>query len=104
MGYRWMYYMTGMPGWVRWGFSPGWIGRSPNGLPPAAAYLMNTGQMGNFMNYMTTQFYPYAGAVSPVMSQLPVDQQKTMIEQQIKALETQIENLKKQLEELNKQQ
>jgi len=35
-----MYYMTGLPGWMRLGFSPGWIGRSPTGLGPAAQYLM----------------------------------------------------------------
>ena len=44
-GYRWrnMYYLTGLPGWMRFGFSPGWIGRSPAGLPPAAQYLTQTG-------------------------------------------------------------
>lgn len=40
---RWMYYATGLPGWMRFGFSPGWIGRSPTGLGPCASYLM-TGQ------------------------------------------------------------
>jgi len=34
-----MYYLTGLPGWMRFGFSPGWIGRSPYGLGPAAQYL-----------------------------------------------------------------
>jgi hypothetical protein len=37
--YRWMYQLTGLPGWMRFGFSPGWIGRSPTGLGPAAQYL-----------------------------------------------------------------
>ena len=40
---RWMYYATGLPGWMRFGFSPGWVGRSPTGLGPGASYLM-TGQ------------------------------------------------------------
>ena len=40
---RWMYYATGLPGWMRFGFSPGWIGRSPTGLGPCASYFM-TGQ------------------------------------------------------------
>jgi len=37
---RWMYYATGLPGWMRFGFSPGWVGRSPTGLGPCASYLM----------------------------------------------------------------
>jgi len=40
-----MYYFTGMPGWMRFGYSPGWVGRSPTGLPPTAQYLMQTGQV-----------------------------------------------------------
>jgi len=42
-GHRNMYYLTGLPGWMRFGFSPGWLGRSPTGLGPGANYLM-TGQ------------------------------------------------------------
>ena len=40
-----MYYLTGMPGWMRFGYSPGWVGRSPTGLPPTAQYLMQPGQV-----------------------------------------------------------
>ncbi len=36
-----MYYMTGLPGWMRFGYSPGWVGRSPSGLGPCAEYLMS---------------------------------------------------------------
>ncbi|MDD2777937.1 MAG: hypothetical protein PHY36_03890 [Methanocellales archaeon] len=43
--HRYMYHMTGLPGWIRFGFNPGWIGRSQTGLPPAAQYLMEAGQM-----------------------------------------------------------
>ena len=39
--HRWMYQFTGMPGWMRYGFSPGWWGRSPAGLGPGAHYLMH---------------------------------------------------------------
>ncbi len=46
MRHRNMYYMTGLPGWMRFGFSPGWVGRSPTGLGPCASYLM-TGQWPN---------------------------------------------------------
>lgn len=40
-----MYYLTGTPGWMRFGYSPGWAGRSPTGLPPTAQYSMQTGQV-----------------------------------------------------------
>ena len=41
--HRYMYYATGLPGWMRFGYSPGWLGVSPTGMGPAASYLM-TGQ------------------------------------------------------------
>jgi ABC-type glycerol-3-phosphate transport system substrate-binding protein len=36
-----MYEMTGLPGWVRFGCSPGWVGRSRSGMGPCAEYLMS---------------------------------------------------------------
>jgi len=49
MGHGWrnMFYMTGLPGWMRFGYSPGW-----GGMPPAAQYLQATGQLGQFANWM----------------------------------------------------
>ncbi len=38
MRHRNMFYLTGLPGWMRFGYSPGW-----GGLPPGAQFLM-TGQ------------------------------------------------------------
>ena len=53
MRHRWMYYATGLPGWMRFGYSPGWVGRSPSGLGPAAEYIMTgrwpTPQMAAWM-------------------------------------------------------
>lgn len=40
-----MYHLTGVPGWMRFGDSPGWAGRSPTGLSPTAQYLMQGGQV-----------------------------------------------------------
>ncbi len=40
-----MYHLTGVPGWMRFGYSPGWVGRSPTGLPPTAQYLTQAGQV-----------------------------------------------------------
>lgn len=39
-GHRNMYYATGQPGWMRLGYSPGWVGQSRSGLGPCAEYLM----------------------------------------------------------------
>lgn len=49
-GYRHMYYATGLPGWVRFGRSPGW-----GGLPPAAQYLRDTGQLDAFLAALPEQ-------------------------------------------------
>lgn len=35
-----MYYLTGQPGWMRLGYSPGWAGRSASGLGPCAEYML----------------------------------------------------------------
>jgi hypothetical protein len=39
-GYRNMYNLTGQPGWMRLGYSPGWVGRSASGLGPCAEYML----------------------------------------------------------------
>ena len=92
-------------GWMRFGFSPGWAGRSPTGLPPAAQYLMDTGgQLPRFTSYMgqaATESAMPAG-MPPVASQLPKEQEVAMLESQAKMLEQQLEQIKKHLEELIK--
>lgn len=72
--HRWMYNLTGLPGWMRFGFSPGWIGRNPSGLGPAAQYLMSgiwpTPQMNYAWQTGQIPFYPessfaYSGFPTP---------------------------------------
>lgn len=101
MGYRYrhMYYLTGLPGWMRFGFSPGWLGRSPTGLPPTAQWLLQSGLLPQYMQYLQTQPVPPMAPPVPTYSK---EQEKQMLEQQIRALETQLEALKKRLEELSK--
>lgn len=41
MRHRNMYYATGLPGWMRFGYSPGWVGRSASGLGPCAQFMMS---------------------------------------------------------------
>ena len=93
-----MYYMTGLPGWMRFVYSPGWIGRSPTGMPPGAQYLMQTGQMPQFASRMQQQA-PVAPAPAPAM---PKEQEISMLESQAQMLGDQLEQIKKRLEELKK--
>ncbi|MHA1238762.1 MAG: DUF5320 domain-containing protein [Candidatus Odinarchaeia archaeon] len=92
-GYRWMYWLTGLPGWMRFGFSPGWVGVSPTGLPPGAQYILSTGQLPQFTQFLQT-YSPSAG--------LTADQEKQILTQQFEFLKQQLEAIKKRLEELEK--
>ena len=99
-----MYYLTGLPGWMRFGYSPGWVGQSPTGLPPGAQYLMQTGQMPQFASWMQ-QPTPVAPAPTtpPIgVPAMPKEQEIAMLESQAKMLGDQLEQLKRRLEELRK--
>ena len=113
MRHRNMYYLTGLPGWMRFGYSPGWVGRSPTGMPPGAQYLM-TGrwpnpqmaatwqamQMGQMpMSEMGYPTPPMAGAGGYPMAQaaavqLPgLQQQAQMLQQQLEQINAEIQRL-----------
>ncbi|MDI6886275.1 MAG: DUF5320 domain-containing protein [archaeon] len=96
-----MYYLTGLPGWMRFGYSPGWVGRSPTGLPPAAQYLVQTGQIPRFASWLQQQV-PVRVPVTPVVPAMPKEQKISMLESQAKMLGGQLEQIKKRLEELKK--
>jgi len=114
--YRWMFYLTGLPGWIRYGFSPGWLGRSPTGLPPTAQWLLQSGLLPQYLQWLQTAAptmipptttptgapatpTPFPTAFTPTYSK---EQEKQMLEQQVKMLESQLEALRKRLEELSK--
>ena len=104
MGYRHrnMYKITGLPGWVRFGYSPGWVGRSPNALPPTAQWLTESGLLPKYMEWL--QQNPTQQGNQPANSQLTKEQEQKMLEQQIKILEANLANVNKRIEELwNKQ-
>jgi len=94
-----MYYLTGMPGWRRFGYSPGWIGRSPSGLGPCAQYLL-TGQW-------PTPAMPNAAAERPwgATAASPLDKQQRLqwLERQAELLEQQLQAIRTQLQEMEKQ-
>ena len=90
-GNRNMYYATGLPGWMRLGYSPGWVGRSPDGLPPTAQYL-RTGSWPA----------PQQQAQWQGMPAISEQQELSMLESQAAALEQQLEQIKNRLQELKK--
>jgi len=101
MGYRWrrMYYLTGLPGWMRFGYSPGWVGRSATGLSPTAEWLMSSGLLPQFRQYLATGMAsPLAPPTAATGAPLTREQEAQMLEQQAKAIEAQLEATRKRLE------
>jgi len=103
--HRYMYYATGLPGWMRFGFSPGWLGASPTGTGPCATYLLTgrwpTPQAQSFWQAMQTGAMPYPGGMSP--GYFPQAAQQLSREEQLQFLQSQAEYLKKELERIKEQ-
>lgn len=105
-GHRWMYYMTGLPGWMRFGFSPGWLGRSTTGLGPAAQYLM-TGQWPTPQMAAAWQAGAPAGTMpygAPAPGTMPPEQEVQMLRSQAEALKAQLDQISARLAELEGQE
>jgi len=124
-GNRYMYYLTGLPGWMRFGFSPGWLGRSPTGLGPGASYLM-TGQwptpqaqaywqamqagqapypMYGGFGAMPYGFGPAPGIMpggAPYGGGMSPEQELGFLRNQADALKTQIEQIDSRIKDLEK--
>jgi len=116
-GNRWMYQLTGLPGWMRFGFSPGWQGRSPTGLGPGASYLMTgqwpTPQAQSYWQAMQAGQAPYpaygapaaAGAppapgAAPFAPQMPREQELGFLKSQADAIKGQLEQIESKVREL----
>jgi hypothetical protein len=97
-GHRNMYYATGLPGWMRFGYSPGW-----GGLPPGAQYLQQTGQMGQFANWLAAPAGVPGTGPTPWMAPQSTEQQLEALNAQKEALERRLEALDRRLEELEKE-
>ncbi|MBM4464132.1 MAG: hypothetical protein FJ014_00955 [Chloroflexi bacterium] len=103
MGYRhrWWYYATGLPGWMRFGYSPGWLGRSSTGLGPCAEYLM-TGQWPTPQMATAWEAGPWAyGAPAP--GPMPRQQELQMLRDHAEALKAQLDQISARIEELEKE-
>lgn len=117
-GHRNMFYATGLPGWMRFGYSPGW-----GGMPPGAQYLQQTGQLNQAMDWFGQQpsaqpastfqtpqqpvaqsappqpAYPPAPQ-QPMSAQPPREQEIQMLEDQLAALENQIGQIRERINQL----
>ncbi len=104
-GYRRMYRMTGLPGWMRFGFSPGWQGRSPTGLGPCASYIMAgrwpTAQAQTYWQAMQAGQapHPYYGAPETASGTAPFTPPMTK-EEEFGFLKDQADMIKGQLEQI----
>jgi len=101
MRWRHMFYLTGLPGWMRFGYSPGW-----GGLPPGAAYLMQTGQYGDFASWISSQApWPRPWGWGPWGWAPPSrEEELRLLEAQARALEAQLKAIKERLEELTREE
>ena len=111
--YRWWYRLTGLPGWMRFGFSPGWIGWSPTGLGPAAQYMMYgywpTPQMNTLWQtgqipYASAPGFPMSGFPTPYdpwgATQITPEQELDILKGQAEMLEDELDGIKQRIKEL----
>jgi len=128
-GNRNMYYLTGLPGWMRFGYSPGWVGRSPTGLGPTANYLMTgqwpTPQAQAYWQAMQSGQAPYPGfggagtmpygfsqpsgavpgavpGMAPFAPQASPEQELSFLKNQANTLKGQLEQIGSRIKELEK--
>ncbi len=88
-----MYYLTGLPGWIRFGYSPGWVGRTPGGLPPIF-WLGRPGYVPPATPPVTTPPAPY------LTGTLPRETELQMLKQQRDYLKSLLENIENRIREL----
>jgi hypothetical protein len=108
--HRYMYYATGLPGWMRFGYSPGWIGRSPTGLGPAAQYLQyGTWPTPQMNYYWQGEQSPYAPAPMPGFATpydpwgagiITKEQEINLLKGQAEILEDELDGIKERIKEL----
>ena len=106
-GYRHrnMYYLTGLPGWMRFGFSPGWIGRSPYGLGPAAQYLLaGTWPASKVQTAWQSRGFSPPGFATPYdpwgVGEISKEEELRLLQGQAEILEDELDGIRRRIEEL----
>ncbi|MDI7252176.1 DUF5320 domain-containing protein [Candidatus Solincola sp.] len=100
-GYRNMYRLTGLPGWMRFGYSPGWVGRSPSGLGPCAEYLV-TGRWPTPQTAQAWQAGPASGFAAGTGFAGGPEQELEFLKSRADFLSRQLDAIRKRIEELEK--
>ncbi len=95
-GHRNMYYATGLPGWMRFGYSPGWVGRSSSGLGPAAHFLM----YGQWPAPQMQQQWQSGMPFGPGGTVLPAEQELQMLKNQAVMMEDALKRIMDRIAEL----
>ena len=104
-GHRRMYQLTGLPGWMRFGFSPGWSGRSPTGLGPTASFFMTgqwpTPQAQAYWRGMQAGQVPYpAPGAAPFAPQMTGEEELDFLKKQADMIKGQLEQIESRVREL----
>jgi len=103
-GHRNMYYQTGLPGWMRFGYSPGWQGRSPTGLGPAASFLKTgrwpTPPAQGYRQTMGPGPVPGATYGVPSAPQVTKEQEFGVLQSQARSIKSQLEQIEARIAEL----
>lgn len=95
-GHRNMFYATGLPGWMRFGYSPGWVGRSGSGLGPAAHYLM----YGQWPTKQMEDYWQQGGFFSGAGFSLPKEQELEMLKKRAAMMKDSLDTILKRIDEL----
>ena len=114
-----MYYLTGLPGWMRFGYSPGWVGQSPTGMGPGASYMMTgqwpTPQAQAYWDAMQAGQAPFPaygmgmpgmgmpGMGVPPGAGIPREQELAMLKDQADWLKAQMDQITARMQELEKE-
>ncbi|NHJ46653.1 MAG: hypothetical protein FK733_02585 [Asgard group archaeon] len=99
--HRRMLELTGVPGWIRFGTTPG-FGGPGRGLGPCADYIQKTGQMSEFMVDLAARnpnIKIWQDTMSKIENENPT-YKRDLISQRIHELEIELKELKKQYKEL----
>ncbi|MDD4986532.1 MAG: hypothetical protein PHQ43_12280 [Dehalococcoidales bacterium] len=115
-GYRRMYQITGLPGWMRLGYSPGWQGRSSTGLGPCASYMTTgrwpTAQAQAYWQAMQAgeTYPPYYGASGAAPGTVPSAPRTTreeeygFLKEQAAAIKDQLAQIEDRIHQLEKKE
>lgn len=100
-----MYQLTGLPGWMRFGFSPGWLGRSPTTLGPTASFFMAgqwpTPQAQAYWQAMQAGQVPYsAPGLASFAPQMTREQELDFVKKQADMIKGQLEQIESRVREL----